>query len=149
MKTLFRSLSCSVYFAAVTATGFAIPAYASGGGSEASGESNNNRTLDLPNLVVPVEHEGALINYLFVSTIVTIGDGFDLWDIRENAHVYRDLILKEAHKHTVGKEGKPMQLDDDKFKTVLMKVFEEKVGKGVIASIEIVTSDSQRIFLEG
>lgn len=149
MKNLFRSFVCLTYFAIPVGVITTFPAFASGGGEAAESKSSSNRALDLPNLVLPVERDGELVNYLFVSANLTISDGVDLWDIREHAHVYRDLILKEAHRHTVGVEGKPMELDVDKFKALLTKVFEAKLGPGSISDIEILASDSQRLFLEG
>ena len=103
--------------ASIAASGPVAPAYAAGGGAESEG-GNSNKTLDLSNLVVPVERDGELINYLFVSVVVTVNDGQDHWKLRERAHVLRDLILKETHRKTVGLEGEPMKLDEEKMKAV-------------------------------
>ena len=134
--------------ASVAVSGLVLPAYAAGGEAE-SGNGNSNKTLDLSNLVVPVEQDGKLINYLFVSVVVTVNDGQDQWKLRENAHVLRDLILKETHRETVGLEGEPMKLDEEKMKAAITKVFEKAVGHDSIKSIEIQASDSQKIFVDG
>ncbi len=122
-------------------------AYAAGGEEETS--SGSNKTLDLSNLVLPVEDDGKLINYLFVSVIITVADGNDHWKLREEAHILRDEILKEAHKQTVGLENHPMELDKVKFRKMLDTVFDREVGPHSIASIEILASDSLNIFIEG
>ena len=116
---------------------------------EASSGAASNKTLAFSNLVVPVERDGKLVNYLFVSSIVTINDGFDHWEIREKAHVFRDLILKEVHRETVGLQGHPMDLDEEKFKAAVINVFDREVGIGCVRSIEIQASDSLKLFLEG
>lgn len=120
-----------------------LPAYASGGG-----ESASNKTIDMSGLVLPVERDGKLINYLFVSAMITISPKYDHWEVRENAHVYRDLILKEAHRHPVGLEGKPMKLDQEAFEALVHKVFDEELGPDSVSEIEIMAVDSQKIFLD-
>lgn len=118
-------------------------------GEEETGGSASNKTLDLSNLVVPVELDGKLVNYLFVSVVITINDGYDHWSYRENAHVLRDLILKETHRRTVGVEGRPMELDEDKLRAAIKRVFEAQAGADSIKSIEILSSDSQKVFIDG
>lgn len=138
----------SAFFLVCAAFSLATPAaLAAGGGEESS--SGSNKTLDLSNLVLPVENDGELINYLFVSVVITVADGHDHWDLRDRAHIIRDLILKEAHRHTVGLEGHPMELDKTKFRALLDTVFDKEVGPHSIASIEILASDSLNIFVEG
>ena len=87
--------------ASIAASGPVAPAYAAGGGAESEG-GNSNKTLDLSNLVVPVERDGELINYLFVSVVVTVNDGQDHWKLRERAHVLRDVLDRPARaEHAV------------------------------------------------
>lgn len=144
LKKAFVSLLIST----AVALGTASPVYAAEGGGEASG-GGSNKTLDLSNMVLPVEMDGKLVNYLFVSVVITVNDGFDHWQLRENAHVIRDHILKEAHRHTVGLDDRPMELDRNKLEAVLHTVFDKDVGEGSIKSIEILASDSQKIFVDG
>ena len=120
------------------------PAFAAGGEKSAS-----NKTIDLSGLVLPVEQDDKLINYLFVSAMVTVSPDYDHWEVREHAHDYRDMILKEAHKHPVGLEGKPMQLDKEEFEALIKKVFDKKLGPNSVSHIEIMAVDSQKIFLDG
>lgn len=120
------------------------PAFAAGGEKSAS-----NKTIDLSGLVLPVERDGKLVNYLFVSAMVTISAEYDHWEVREHAHEFRDMILKEAHKSTVGLDGKPMQLDQKAFEALIKKVFDKKLGPNSVSHIEIIAVDSQKIFLDG
>lgn len=143
MKPVLASVCLGFALATLPVT----PANAAGG--EEAGSGNSNKTLDLSNMVLPVEQDGKLVNYLFVSAVITLNDGFDHWKLRESAHIIRDFILKEAHKTTIGLEGHPMKMDEAKFKEVVTRVFDREVGQGSIKSIEILASDSQKIFVDG
>lgn len=148
VQAMLKKVSASLLISAAVALASAVPVYAAEGGGEAKG-GGSNKTLDLSNMVLPVEADGKLINYLFVSVVITLNDGFDHWQLRENAHEIRDHILKEAHRTTVGLEGRPMELDKKKLEIVLHRVFDRDVGEGSIKSIEILASDSQKIFVDG
>ena len=147
----FRHIASVVLFAVASPVMMPVaPVFASGGSSEgASSDAANNKALDLSGLVLPVERDGELINYLFVSAIVTISDTYDHWTVRERAHVYRDLVLKEAHETTVGLEGHPMEIDQPAFEALIHKVFDSELGPGSVTSIEITAVDSQKIFIGG
>lgn len=142
---LFRLLCASLVTLSLLSTPVGMSAYASGGNSE----SKSNRTIDLSGLVLPVEQDGKLINYLFVSVMVSISPKYDHWEVRENAHIYRDRILKEAHRNPVGLEGYPMRLDEDAFNDLMTGVFDGMLGPDSIDNIEIMAVDSQKVFLDG
>lgn len=144
MKPLRLFYAFFVAFALIAAP-VGMTAYAAGDAKE----SNSNKTIDLSGLVLPVEQDGKLINYLFVSAMVSISSKYDHWEVRENAHVYRDKILKEAHRHPVGLDGYPMRLDEDAFRELMDSVFDEMLGPESIESIEIMAVDSQKVFLDG
>lgn len=146
MKTLRALFSAFAAVAILFVSPVTLPvAYAADNGSE----QMSNKTIDLSGLVLPVERDGKLINYLFVSAIVNIASGYDHWEVREHAHVYRDLILKEAHKAPVGLEGHAMELDVAAFEAIIRKVFDGQLGPGSVDKVEVMAVDSQKIFLEG
>lgn len=122
------------------------PAFAA---ESSSDETASNKAVDLSGLVVPVELDGKLVNYLFVSIKVVISSKYNQWDVREQAHVYRDKILRVMHKDTVGVEGRPMELDEEKFRRLIKEVFDETLGVESVDKIEIVAVDSQKIFVDG
>ena len=145
MMTFFRALIASLFLA--SGIGFAsAPAMAAG---DSGGGGASNRTVDMSSLVLPVARDGELINYLFVSATVTIAGGFDHWAARENAHVLRDGILREAHRHTVGLAGHPMELNEDAFRAAVVTVFEHELGAGAVEHIDIIATDSQLVFIDG
>lgn len=116
---------------------------------DSGGESTSNRTLELSGLVVPVERDGKLINYLFVNARVIIEDGFDHWEVREAAHVYRDRILKEVHRNPVGAADSPMKVDLAKFDAAVRKVFGDLLDEKAVKSVEVLSADSQKVFIGG
>jgi hypothetical protein len=142
-SNLARSL---IAFAFLSLTSATMPALAAGGGSD---ESASNKTIEFSGLVLPVQRDGKLINYLFVSAMVTLSPKYDQWEVRETAHVYRDLILKAAHKSPVGRTDKPMRLDEAAFDALVRTVFDEQLGPDSVASIKIIAVDSQKVFLNG
>lgn len=144
MKPLRPLYAFFVAFALIAAP-VGMSAYAAGDAKE----SNSNKTIDLSGLVLPVEQDGKLINYLFVSAMVSISSKYDHWEVRENAHVYRDKILKEAHRNPIGLDGYPMRLDEKAFRELMDKVFDDMLGPESIESIEIMAVDSQKVFLDG
>ncbi len=150
-KGMSRSrLSYSLLALAVLALGpTPMIAHAAGGGGGEGAEENSNKTVEFAGLVLPVERDGKLVNYLFVSVQVTLSPKYDQWEVREMAHVYRDHILKEAHKTTVGLADKPMMLDEHAFEDLMKRVFDDMLGPESVAAIKIVTVDSQKVFLDG
>ena len=145
MRTFLKSAFVVLFFAV---TGFAAGPTALAAG-DAGGQGASNRTVDLSNIVVPVERDGELVNYLFVSAVVTIASGHDHWQARDRAHILRDHILRETHRNTVGLAGHPMELDEQRFLNAVTLVFEEEMGTGSVESIEILATDSLLVFIEG
>ncbi len=145
MKNLIRTFFAVIFFAGVS-FGAGPAAFAAG---DEGGQGGSNRTVDLSNIVVPVERDGELINYLFVSAVVTIASGYDHWGARESAHIIRDGILRAAHRNPVGLTGHPMELDEQKYLDIVRAVIEEQMGEGSVESIEILATDSQLVFIEG
>ncbi|HBJ94753.1 MAG TPA: hypothetical protein DDZ43_17895 [Hyphomonadaceae bacterium] len=90
-----------------------------------------------------------MINYLFVSAVVTIASGHDHWGARDRAHIIRDGILRAAHRTPVGLAGHPMELDEQQYLDIVRMVVEEEMGEGSVESIEILATDSQLVFIEG
>ncbi len=124
----------------------AAPAFAAG---DTGGETTaKNRTIDMSGLVLPVELDGKLVNYLFVSAMIEIAPKYDHWEVRENAHVYRDALLKAAHKNTVGLEGSPMKLDTAAFEVLVSEVFDGMLGPDSVSAVEIMAVDSQQVFID-
>ena len=120
------------------------PAYAAGG--ETEDDTSNNKTVELLGLVVPIEHEGKLINYLFLSVRLHIADGHDQWKYRDIGHILRHNILKAAHKETVGLEGNPMQIDEDRAQRVFKKALADVMGEGALKDVEFTSIDSLKVF---
>ena len=145
MKNFIRTFFAVIFFAGVS-FGAGPTAFAAG---DEGGQGGSNRTVDLSNIVVPVQRDGELINYLFVSAVVTIASGHDQWGARDRAHIIRDGILRAAHRTPVGLEGHPMELNEQRYLDIVRTVVEEEMGEGSVESIEILATDSQLVFIEG
>lgn len=142
IRSILAALSSSVLFSASVMP----PAIAAG---DSTSEPSSNKAIEFSGLVLPVERNGKLINYLFVNAMVTLSPKYDQWQVRETAHVYRDLILKAAHETPVGNPDKPMELDQAAFERLIRAVFDEKLGPGAVSAIQILALDSQKVFLDG
>ena len=143
----------SVLLSCLASTIFMVgsPAFAAEeAAAEAGSPGDDNRTLDMTGLVIPVsDSEGHLINYLFVSVLITLSEGVDHWDVREHGHVYRDLVLKEAHRTNVGIATDPMKLNKEEFEALIHRVFDKELGAHSVKALQIMGVDSQKLFVDG
>ncbi len=114
----------------------------------ASTSTSSNKSVEFSGLIMPVSHDGKLINYLFVTAQIEIADGYDQWEFREHAHVYRDLVLREAHKVSVAKPKSPMELDLVLFEQVVKSAFARADMGDAVSGISIVTANSQKVFVK-
>ncbi|GEM_PF-4176838 len=112
------------------------------GGHDAPAEVDDSpRLVDLPIIVAPVIVDGELFNYAFVSTRLTIADGHDPWEVREQIAYLRDAMLRDAHTYPVNVPDHSGEIDPESAKRVWTASADRVLGAGVVENVEVLASD--------
>ncbi|MGE0740719.1 MAG: hypothetical protein AB7O98_05190 [Hyphomonadaceae bacterium] len=110
------------------------------GGGEA--EELSARTMDAPYLAVPVIRDGQLVNYLFVSIRIQIGNGVDLWRTREQAHFLRDALVRASHANDLSNPNDTNALNEARAIEVYRAAAVQALGERAVAGVTIVATYS-------
>lgn len=123
-----------------------LPAFAAGGGASAEKKGEdaaNARVLDVNNLVVPVVRDGKLVNYIFLTIRVDLGEG-DVWQLRSKNHFVRDAMLRAAHKTDLAHPARDDQANTTLATQVLMAAAKQVLGPQAVKSLAVVSVSSLR-----
>lgn len=94
------------------------------------------RSVEIIGLVFPVFDDGyKLRNYLFVNARFVVADGKDIWQVREQAHLIRDAVLRQAHKHSFHVGDDYQKFDTERATRECLEVGNRVVGDGAFASL--------------
>jgi hypothetical protein len=102
------------------------------------------RKIDIPSIGAPITVNGRLVNYMFLTVSIEVGDGVDAWAIRDRAHFMRDAMLRAAHRTSLGFEDQPSRIDGPRAARVLMDAAMSAVPPRSLARLDIVTAESLR-----
>lgn len=107
---------------------------------EALNPPTDGRYVDMPNLNVPVVHNGELVGYAFVIVRFRMPQSASEWQIRDVSHIMLDKLVKASHIV-------PFELTDrDEFDTsathdAWLVVAGQVVDSNIINDIEIIGRD--------
>lgn len=133
---LIRPALAAILIGMSAPTAIAAPPAAASDGEEEVSEKEVARSLELPDLVFPVfDDEYRLHNYLFVSARMVVADGQDTWELRDQAHIIRDAILRRAHKISLHKGDDFATLDVERASTECLSAANGAVGEDAFAKI--------------
>lgn len=109
-------------------------------------EAQNERSIDVLNLVTPIVKDGRLANYLFLNLRIHLSQATDVWRARAKGHFLRDALLKASHREQLTRNDDSDTLDEPATIRVVKSVSEGVLGPNTVTSVEIlgVTALSSR-----
>jgi hypothetical protein len=127
-------------------SGLAAGQESGGHGAEGGGDSAelSTRNMDAPYLAVPVERDGLLVNYLFVSVRIEIAQGVDLWRTRERAQFLRDALVRASHSNDLADPSDDNALNEARAIEVYRAAAIQALGERAVGAISIVSTYSSR-----
>ncbi len=121
------------------------PAVAAEHGGEEKKAETASQFIDISVLALPVIWKGKLVNYVFVGIRLNVAKGFDAIALREKEPYFRDALVRAAHRTPFTDPKSFTKLDEAAIKRFVAAEAVHIVGPRAIASVEIVTSQSQRV----
>lgn len=118
----------------------AASAQASGGGEKKAAEP----AVRLASVGIPVTRDKVVVNYLFLSVRINLNPSASETKLRELEPVFRDTLVRAAHRTSFGKADRDDQLDEARFKSVMMQEFGKIAGPGAIKSIDILSQSPKK-----
>lgn len=142
-----RSVRALLAAAFVALSAPVVAAAPPAGGGHGEGEIDDKevaKSVDLTGLVFPVFDENyKLKNYLFVNARMVVADNKDTWKFREQAHVVRDAVLRQAHRTSFHKDGDIHVLDVERATVECLKAGNAAVGEDAFVSVTFTQIESQ------
>ncbi len=120
----------------------ATPALAAEGEAKADTAS---QYIDISVVALPVIWKGKLINYVFVGIRLNVAKGFDAIALREKEPYFRDALVRAAHRTPFTDSKTFTKLDETALKRFIAAEAVRLLGPRAIASVDIVTSQPQRV----
>ena len=94
-------------------------------------------TISMPALVTPVDVNGALEHYVFLSlTLELTGDEHKNMMLEKIPYL-QDAYLREVHRASVAKDNDPKVIDEEGLKDRLMRVSATVVGPDIVKAITL------------
>lgn len=121
----------------------ASAAHASGGGEEGK-EPEGSADLEILNIPLPVQRNGKLINYLYISTDMKPAPKRDIWKMRESTHFLRENIILAAHRTDFSDPTNPEKIDMKRTIAMLQVEAAKVYGAGAFVKFDITAVDSKR-----
>lgn len=119
------------------------PALASGGGSKGEKKADVGQYVDLQPVAIPIVLEGQLVNYVFVYVRLNLGANSDISRWRQNEPVFRDRLVRMAHRQSFVLAGDPQKVDAPKLSAAMQREAVSITGPGVIKSVAITSQTSR------
>lgn len=120
----------------------ATAASAAGGGDGKKEEVEAD--LEVLNVPLPVQRNGKLVNYLYISAELTPGPKRDIWKMRESTHFLRENIILAGHRSDFSDPANPEKLDKQRALAMVQAEAAKIYGAGAFAKIDITAVDSKR-----
>jgi|JI10StandDraft_1071094.scaffolds.fasta_scaffold264476_2 hypothetical protein len=120
----------------------ASAASASGGGGDKKEEIAAD--LEILNIPLPVQRNGKLVNYLYISTELTPGPKRDIWKMRESTHFLRENIILAGHRADFSDPANPEKLDTKRAIAMVQAEAAKVYGPGAFSKVDITAVDSKR-----
>lgn len=112
--------------------------------AKAKEEADSNRTIDIQSVPAPIFANGKLNNYIFLTIKLEMAKGQNVLRQREQVHFVRDALIRNLHKTSVGKAGKPDELDEALAIQLIQASAAKVFGEKAVASVTIVSAEPLR-----
>ena len=104
-----------------------------------------NPTVLMSPLALPVIVDGRLVNYIFVTFRLGLGDKADAAKLRIKEPYFRDALVRAGHRTPFVRQDTYTALDDDKMKAALLREAVTIAGPGMVLSAQIIREQPQHI----
>jgi hypothetical protein len=136
-----RRLLLAVAFAAPFAIG-AAPAFASSGKKDEKKKEGEGQALDptykLGSMTIPIIANGRIVNYVFVAMTLKLKEGADAAALKDQEPMLRDAIVRAAYKTPFTRADSWKEVDGPRLTSFVLGQCAVLMGKGKVASVEIV-----------
>ncbi len=126
---------------AVVLSLMASAASAAGGGGKKEVVEADVEVLNIP---LPVQRNGRLVNYLYISAELTAAPKRDIWKMRESTHFLRENIILAGHRADFSDPANPEKLDMKRAVAMVQAEAARVYGPGAFAKVDITAVDSKR-----
>lgn len=114
--------------------------------SASGGEKKEEIAADLEilNIPLPVQRNGKLVNYLYISTELKPNPKRDIWKMRESTHFLRENIILAGHRTDFSDPANPEKLDMKRAVAMVQAEAAKIYGPGAFTKVDITAVDSKR-----
>ena len=119
------------------------PAVASSGGGKGEKKAENGQYVDLQPVAIPIVQEGQLVNYVFVYVRLNLGANSDISRWRQKEPVFRDRLVRMAHRQSFTLAGDPQKVDAPRLIAAMQREAVSVTGPGVVKSVAITSQTSR------
>ena len=102
------------------------------------------REISMPAIVAPLQVDGRLTGFAYVTIGVRLRDGANVWQARENAHYALDRMVRAAYRHSISNETGDA-VDEERAIAVWSEVLAEYYGANVLEYIEVRGADTRML----
>lgn len=95
-------------------------------------------TYKLGSMTIPIIVNGRIVNYVFVAMNLKLASGADASSFKDKEPALRDAIVRAAYKTPFTRSDTWKEVDSDRLKTFVLGQCSTLLGKGKVASVEIV-----------
>lgn len=101
--------------------------------------------IEISTVALPVIWKGKLVNYVFVAVRLNVAKGFDAIVLREKEPYFRDSLVRQAHRSPFTDPKTFTKLDEAAIKRFVAGEAVRILGPRAISSVEIMSSQPQRV----
>jgi hypothetical protein len=116
---------------------------ASGAHAAAEKPKEVGQYVDLQPVAMPIVVDGQLVNYVFVYVRINLKGGADVGRIREKEPVFRDALVRDAHRTPFVLPGNWEKVDEAKLVAAMTREATTIAGPGVVSFVSL-TSQTPR-----
>ncbi|OYX04528.1 MAG: hypothetical protein B7Z12_06230 [Caulobacter vibrioides] len=103
-----------------------------------SGGQALDPTYKLGSMTIPIIVNGRIVNYVFVAMNLKLASGADASSLKDKEPALRDAIVRAAYKTPFTRSDTWKEVDSDRLKAFVLGQCSTLLGKGKVASVEIV-----------
>jgi hypothetical protein len=136
-----RSARLAVLFAALAVAAAAAPGLAAAEGDKQPVQ--NDQSVTLATVALPLVVDGQIANYVFVSVKLTLTPHADSNALRDKEPYFRDALVRAAHRAPFVRPGDFNHLDEAKLKAAMYREATAIAGPGKILSVTVLSQTAQ------
>lgn len=112
--------------------------------SESAAPKNEEVTVNVTGMALPVIVDGRIRNYVFVALKLHIAPGKAADEVRAKEAYYRDALVRTAHRTSLAVEGDWNRLSEAGISGAVMAIARVVSGPGVVARCEVASQTPRR-----